>query len=127
MRADARRNRDRVLTAARVVFGVDGAEAQMDDVARAAGVGVGTVYRHFPTKEALIAEIVRQTFGAFALRAQEALGREAARSRRCPGCCTGTPSIWPTMRPPGMRWAAVPRCGRPPRPSGTGSSGWPVS
>ena len=78
MRADARRNRDRVLTAAREVFGVDGAEAQMDDVARAAGVGVGTVYRHFPTKEALIAEIVRQTFAAFARRAQEALGREGS-------------------------------------------------
>jgi AcrR family transcriptional regulator len=53
LRADARRNRERVLTAAQVVFGEHGHEAQMDDVARRAGVGVGTVYRHFPTKEAL--------------------------------------------------------------------------
>jgi AcrR family transcriptional regulator len=73
MRADARRNRDRVLAAAREVFRVSGAEAQMDDVARAAGVGVGTVYRHFPTKEALMAEIVRQTFARFGERAQEAV------------------------------------------------------
>jgi AcrR family transcriptional regulator len=73
MRADARRNRDRVLAAGREVFRTSGAEAQMDDVARAAGVGVGTVYRHFPTKEALMGEIVRQTFADFAARAQEAV------------------------------------------------------
>jgi AcrR family transcriptional regulator len=77
MRADARRNRDRILIAARKVFGRNGAEAQMDDVARVAGVGVGTVYRHFPTKEALIAEIVRQTFTLFAAHAQEALDSDA--------------------------------------------------
>jgi AcrR family transcriptional regulator len=73
MRADARRNRDRVLAAAREVFGHSGADAQMDDVARVAGVGVGTVYRQFPTKEALIGEIVRQTFARFAVSAEEAL------------------------------------------------------
>lgn len=54
LRADARRNRERVLTAAQAVFAEHGREAQMDDVARRAGVGVGTVYRHFPTKETLI-------------------------------------------------------------------------
>ena len=54
LRADARRNRERVLEAARAVFAEHGRDAQMDDVARRAGVGVGTVYRHFPTKEALI-------------------------------------------------------------------------
>lgn len=48
----------------------------MDDVARAAGVGVGTVYRHFPTKEALMGEIVRRTFAGFGERAQEALQRD---------------------------------------------------
>ncbi len=54
MRADARRNRERVLEAARACFGRDGMTAQIDDVAACAGVGVGTVYRHFATKEALI-------------------------------------------------------------------------
>jgi AcrR family transcriptional regulator len=73
LRADARRNRERILAAAREVFGDSGADAQVDDVARAAGVGVGTVYRHFPTKEELIGEIVRQTFARFADRARDAL------------------------------------------------------
>lgn len=71
-RADARRNRERILESARVVFAQCGADAQIDDVARHAGVGVGTVYRHFPTKEALLAELVRQKFRLFAERAREA-------------------------------------------------------
>ena len=72
-RADARRNRERILESARIVFAQSGAEAQIDDVARQAGVGVGTVYRHFPTKEALLSELVRQKFRVFADRAREAL------------------------------------------------------
>ena len=48
MRADARRNRERIIQAAKQVFAEAGSDAQMDDVAAAAGVGVGTVYRHFP-------------------------------------------------------------------------------
>jgi AcrR family transcriptional regulator len=72
LRADARRNRDRILESAREVFGENGAEAQIDDVARRAGVGVGTVYRHFPTKEALMSELVRRQFRLFADRAREA-------------------------------------------------------
>jgi AcrR family transcriptional regulator len=62
LRADARRNRERVLQAARAVFGEQGREAQMDDVARRAAVGVGTVYRHFPTKEALLEALAVDAF-----------------------------------------------------------------
>src|ERR1700741_5191871 len=62
LRADARRNRERVLTAARAVFAEQGHEAQMDDVAKRAMVGVGTVYRHFPTKDALIDALVLDAF-----------------------------------------------------------------
>src|SRR4051812_4544447 len=62
LRADARRNRERVLEAARAVFAEHGRDAQMDDVARRAGVGVGTVYRHFPTKEALVAALALDLF-----------------------------------------------------------------
>jgi AcrR family transcriptional regulator len=62
LRADARRNRERVLTAAKIVFAEQGHEAQMDDVAKRASVGVGTVYRHFPTKEALIEALAVDTF-----------------------------------------------------------------
>ena len=57
-RADAVRNRERILDAARALFAECGATTQMDDVARRAQVGVGTVYRHFPTKAALLGELL---------------------------------------------------------------------
>jgi AcrR family transcriptional regulator len=76
LRADARRNRERILDAARAVFADCGVEAQIDDVARRAGVGVGTVYRHFPTKEALFVELVRQKFRLLAAGTRAALERD---------------------------------------------------
>jgi AcrR family transcriptional regulator len=76
LRSDARRNRERILSGARAVFAEHGGEAQMDDVARRAGVGVGTVYRHYPTKEALLIELVREKFRFFAAEARVALERE---------------------------------------------------
>lgn len=60
LRADARRNRERILEAARAGFAEEGAEVQMESIARRAGVGIGTLYRNFPTKHALVAEISRQ-------------------------------------------------------------------
>ncbi len=75
-RADARRNRERIIDGAREVFARGGAMAQMEDVARTSGVGVGTVYRHFPTKEALITELVRRKFELFAQTAREALAED---------------------------------------------------
>jgi AcrR family transcriptional regulator len=62
LRADARRNRERVIAAAGTVFAEHGRDAQMDDVAKRAGVGVGTVYRHFPTKEALVSALALSLF-----------------------------------------------------------------
>jgi AcrR family transcriptional regulator len=53
LRADARRNRERVLAAAREAFAESGFAVPLDEIAERAGVGPGTVYRHFPTKEAL--------------------------------------------------------------------------
>ena len=53
LRADAVRNRERVLAAAKAVFRTGGADASLEAVARRAGVGIGTLYRHFPTREAL--------------------------------------------------------------------------
>jgi AcrR family transcriptional regulator len=73
LRADARRNREKVLAAARAVFAEQGADAQMDDVARRADVGVGTVYRHFPTKDALLTALTDELFEVIAAHAREML------------------------------------------------------
>jgi len=59
-RADAVRNRERVLEAAKTVFSAGGSEASLDAVAREAGVGIGTLYRHFPTREALYEAVYRR-------------------------------------------------------------------
>ncbi|MCB0829342.1 MAG: TetR/AcrR family transcriptional regulator [Solirubrobacterales bacterium] len=74
MRADARRNREKVLVAARELFARDGEGVQIEEIANHAGVGIGTVYRHFPTKGALLTEMVRTRFQRFteiALAAEE--------------------------------------------------------
>lgn len=60
LRADARRNRDALLVVAAAQFAEQGAEAPLDEIARRAGVGIGTLYRHFPTREALIADVYRR-------------------------------------------------------------------
>jgi AcrR family transcriptional regulator len=64
------------MEAARVAFAEHGAEAQMDDVARRAKVGVGTVYRHFPTKEALLQALSQDTFARIAERSRRLLDLE---------------------------------------------------
>jgi len=58
-RADAQRKRERILEVARPVFTRHGAEATLDDIARQAGIGSGTLYRHFPTRDALIEAVYR--------------------------------------------------------------------
>ncbi len=60
LRADAQRNRERLIAAGREVFAERGFDASLDDVADHAGVGVGTAYRRFPNKEALIDEIFEE-------------------------------------------------------------------
>jgi AcrR family transcriptional regulator len=59
MRSDARRNREGLIAAAREVFGRDGTDASLDEIAQRAGVGPGTLYRHFPTRAALIEAVYR--------------------------------------------------------------------
>jgi AcrR family transcriptional regulator len=77
LRADARRNRDAILEAARRAFGAQGLDAQIDDIARDAGVGVGTVYRHFPTKDALIDALAIAHFEGLAELASASVARVA--------------------------------------------------
>src|SRR3954454_10530708 len=78
LRADARRNRQAVIEAARKLFADQGLDAQMPDVAKAAKVGVGTVYRHFPTKHDLLAALVAERFERLAERAREDIEMEDA-------------------------------------------------
>jgi AcrR family transcriptional regulator len=76
LRADARRNREAVIAAAKKLFADEGLDAQMPDVAKAAKVGVGTVYRHFPTKEDLIAALAAERFERLAEKAREGIEAE---------------------------------------------------
>ena len=71
VRADARRNRETVLAAARTAFAEQGTEASLRDVARRAGVGIGTLYRHFPTREALLEAMLGDDFDRLRARAEE--------------------------------------------------------
>jgi AcrR family transcriptional regulator len=73
MRADAVRNRAKIVEAGRAAFGERGLETQMEDVARRAGVGVGTVYRHFPTKDELVRALIVDKMERLAAKALEAL------------------------------------------------------
>lgn len=75
LRADAERNRLRVLEVAQAVFAAEGLAVPIDEIARRAGLGVGTLYRHFPTKEALFEAIVIGRMQALVDEARE--GRKA--------------------------------------------------
>jgi AcrR family transcriptional regulator len=78
LRADARRNRAKVLEAAKEVFASEGLAVPIDQIARRAGVGVGTVYRHFPTKQALFEAIVLAHIEALVERGEELCTAEDA-------------------------------------------------
>jgi AcrR family transcriptional regulator len=72
-RADAQRNRRKVLDAARVAFAEEGLDVHVEEIARKAGVGVGTVYRHFPNKEDLLEALAHDRFAGKAEAARRAL------------------------------------------------------
>jgi AcrR family transcriptional regulator len=71
MRADARRNRERIMVAARDAFAENGMDATLDDIARRAAVGPGTLYRHFPDRETLLAAVYRDEILALCARTDE--------------------------------------------------------
>lgn len=82
-RADSLRNRDLLLAAAKTAFTEVGGEAPLEDIARRAGVGIGTLYRHFPTRDALVAavyvrEVGQLTDSAKALLSQHPAGKALA-------------------------------------------------
>ena len=73
MRADARRNRERLLVAARAAFGEHGADTSLDDIARRAGVGSGTLYRHFSGRDALLEAVADDALAQLRRKADELL------------------------------------------------------
>lgn len=80
MRADAKRNYDHLLDVAHEVLAGQGAEASLRDIARKAGVGLGTLYRHFPTREALLEALLRASFDELSERAKELEGSTVPRN-----------------------------------------------
>lgn len=70
IRADARRNREIILQVARAAIARDGTEASLRSIARDAGVGLGTLYRHFPTRDALLQEILQSSFDELTRRSE---------------------------------------------------------
>ena len=71
MRADAKKNFDHLLSVARAAVLKEGAGASLRDIARRTGVGLGTLYRHFPTREALLDALLRARFDELTVRAGE--------------------------------------------------------
>ena len=72
-RADAVRNRDLLMAAAADAFALRGADVPLEDIARNAGVGIGTLYRHFPTRDALVEAVYRHEIDVLCRRADELL------------------------------------------------------
>jgi AcrR family transcriptional regulator len=76
LRADARRNRDQIIAAARDIFSRQGPDLPMEEIARAAGVGVGTLYRRFPDRDGLIAAVARDNFTRVLIEARASIAEE---------------------------------------------------
>jgi AcrR family transcriptional regulator len=76
LRADARRNRDQIIAAARTIFAEQGPDVPMEEIARVAAVGVGTLYRRFPDRDALISAVARDNFGRVLTEARAAIAEE---------------------------------------------------
>ena len=77
LRADARRNREKLIEVAVVAFTERGADASLEDIARQAGVGIGTLYRHFPTREHLVEVVYRRELELIATAATELMAEKS--------------------------------------------------
>ncbi|WP_406272566.1 TetR/AcrR family transcriptional regulator [Streptomyces sp. NBC_00191] len=76
MRADARRNYERLLTEARTVFAEYGTDASLEEIARRSGVGIGTLYRHFPNRHAMMSAVFQEALAALLERSGELASAE---------------------------------------------------
>jgi AcrR family transcriptional regulator len=75
-RADGQRNRERLLEVAKAAFADVGPDVSLEEIARRAGVGIGTLYRHFPTREALVEAVYRREFEQLAAAAERLMASE---------------------------------------------------
>lgn len=78
LRADAQRNRDKLVEAATQAFAAEGVDASLEEIAKRAGVGIGTLYRHFPTREHLVEVVYRREVEALCHAAEELAGAHPA-------------------------------------------------
>jgi AcrR family transcriptional regulator len=74
-RADGQRNRERLMEAAKAAFADVGADVSLEEIARRAGVGIGTLYRHFPTRDAIVEAVYRREVQQLASSAERLLGQ----------------------------------------------------
>ncbi|MEU5848229.1 TetR/AcrR family transcriptional regulator [Saccharopolyspora shandongensis] len=80
MRADARRNYERLLAEAEAAFRERGTDASLEEIARSAGVGIGTLYRHFPTRDALLEALLHDRFATLCEMGADLLGAKSPRT-----------------------------------------------
>jgi len=78
LRADAQRNRDRLVEVAATAFAEQGVDASLEEIARQAGVGIGTLYRHFPTREHLVEVVYRREVEALCAAADDLASHHSA-------------------------------------------------
>ena len=120
LRADARRNRERILAAATAAFAAEGLSVPLDEIARRAGVGPGTLYRHFPAKETLWEAVLHDRLRRLADEA------EALHDAGHPSASTPV-RLAPTSPAPAKPcWASSTGWSPRPLPSGTWPTPWPA-
>jgi AcrR family transcriptional regulator len=78
LRSDARRNRERLVASARELFASEGADVPVEEITQHAGVGMGTLYRHFPTKEELVDAVLEDAFAEIVAAAEQAAAADDA-------------------------------------------------
>lgn len=98
LRIDARRNRDQIVAAAKTLFAERGADVPMEEIARRAGVGVGTLYRRFPDRETLVREVARESLAVLLTHANRAQADGGQGWESFLGVLENLPDLWFTLR-----------------------------
>lgn len=98
LRADARRNREQIIAAAKTVFAERGPDVPMEEIARRAGVGVGTLYRRFADRDTLIQEVARDSFAVLRAHAQSARADGGQGWESFLKVLQNLPDLWFTLR-----------------------------